>query len=197
MIQKISTTPNPILRNISQPIKEIDQKTRHIIRDVEETLTGGDHPRGVGLSAVQIGKPIRMFCIYLPQSGDPDDEKSKLILSTFLNPEIIKVSKDKTLYKLSNGSHQPPATSPQKPVLEGCLSIPGIWGPVWRQEWITLKWQMVNGKWQMVKFAEFPARVIQHELDHLNGILFTDHSLRDKLPIYESRNDKLVEVEII
>ena len=207
----------------------LDKKNLAIVKDIQDTLSGSDHPRGVGLSGVQIGKTIRVFCMYLPKSGDPDDEKSQPILSTFINPEIVEVSKDKSL-----------GPKKEKPILEGCLSIPGIWGPVHRYEWVTLKWQNLTPSSQKRgardKFAQpsrtrhsawptlhkvknfqdisldgkrisvasvthtfhaFPARVIQHELDHLNGILFTDHSLREKLPIYESRDERLVEIEII
>jgi len=228
-VSKIITTPNPILRKISKPVVNLDKKNLAIVRDIQDTLSGSDHPRGVGLSGVQIGKTIRVFCVYLPKSGDPDDEKSQPILSTFINPEVVEVSKDKTL-----------GPKKEKPILEGCLSIPGIWGPVWRHSWIRLRYTPFLSKnaggegdkfslaatarpkaWQNDQrqnpmrakpsaakkisvakptekiFSAFPARVIQHELDHLNGILFTDHSLRDKLPIYESRDNGLVEVEII
>lgn len=205
---KIITTPNPILREVSKPIRKLDKKTLKIIRDVQETLTGGENPKGVGLSAVQIGKPIRAFATYLPPSGNPDDEKQKPILKTFINPEIIETSKEKTLgeiitrKKLSDGKPYPKIENENaKPVLEGCLSIPGIWGPVHRHTWIKLKYFTLDAKRLTLterseRYTDFPARVIQHELDHLNGILFTDHSLSDHLPLYESRNEELVKIDL-
>jgi peptide deformylase len=196
---KIITTPNPLLRQVSTPINKLDKKTLKIIHNVQETLKTEESPRGVGLSAVQIAKPIRAFCTHIPPSGDPNDEKQKPVISTFINPQIIKVSKQKTLGPKKN----------DKPILEGCLSIPGIWGPVWRHKWIKLKYYTLDVypersrraksytlRERSKRFSDFPARVIQHEIDHLNGILFTDHSLREKLPFYESKDEELVEIVI-
>jgi peptide deformylase len=185
-ITKIITTPNPFLRQVSTPINKLDKKTLKIIREVQETLKAGENPRGVGLSAVQIAKLIRIFCTYLPPSGDPDDKNQRPVIKTYINPEILETSKAKTL-----------GLNKEKPILEGCLSIPGIWGPVWRHKWVKLKCQMENGKWQTKKFKDFPARVVQHEIDHLNGVLFTDHSLRDKLPLYESKDEELSEIKLL
>ena len=85
--------------------------------------------------------------------------------------------------------------NPQKPILEGCLSIPRIYGPVYRHQWVKLKYKYTSGvylvKTTVVKFTHFEARVVQHELDHLNGILFPDRSLKDNLPLYQEINDKL------
>lgn len=184
-ISKIITTPNPILRQTSKPIASLDKKTLKTIQSLQKTLKNGDSPRGVGLSAVQIGKPIRALCTYISPSGNPLDKKQKPILKTYLNPEILKASKEKTL-----------GPSKEKPILEGCLSLPGIWGPVWRHKWIKIKFQMENGKWKTENLEGFPARVVQHEIDHLNGILFSDHSVKEKLPLYESKDEELVEIKL-
>lgn len=181
---KIITAPNPILKKISKPVKNIDKKTQDIIKDIKDTLVNGETPKGVGLSGVQIGKLVRVFATYIPKSGNPDDNASPQ-LKIFVNPEILRESKEKTL-----------GPNPDKPILEGCLSIPGIWGSVWRKKWVKLKYQMENGKWTTKKITGFPARVIQHELDHLNGILFTQHSLEDDLPLYKSQGDELVQISI-
>lgn len=181
---KLVTSPNPVLREKSQSISKLDKKTLSLIKQVEATLRNRESPRGVGLSAVQIGKPVRIFSILLPTSGKPDD-KAEPVLKTFINPEIVKVSKEKTF-----GPNQ------EKPILEGCLSIPSIWGPVKRHKWLKLRYQTENGTWKMEKFKDFPARVIQHELDHLNGILFADHSVVSNLPLYESRGEELVQISM-
>lgn len=182
---KIITVPDPILRKISELIEKIDKKTLKIIRDLESTLESSESPKGVGLSGVQIGKPIRVFCTYLPPSGNPSHQEEKPIIKTYINPEITKTSKEKTI-----------GPDKKKPILEGCLSIPNIWGPVWRHKWVRLKWQTKEGRWQKAKFQHFESRVIQHELDHLNGILFTDFSLKDNLPLYEYQEEKLVEISL-
>ncbi len=181
---KIITVPDPILRKISAPIEKLNKKVNSIIDDVESTLHKGNNPRGVGLSAVQIGKPIRVFSTLLPTSGNPDDDQESVI-STYVNPEITNASKKLTL-----------GPSKRRPYLEGCLSIPKIWGPIWRHAWIKFKWQDKQLNWKEKKFLDFEARVLQHELDHLNGILFTDHSIKHNLPLYEERNNKLHEIEL-
>jgi peptide deformylase len=102
--------------------------------------------KGVGLAAPQIGKNIRMCICTIDQK--------KLI--TLCNPEIIKSSKETITDE------------------EGCLSLPGIWGDVIRPKEIQIKYQDVNGKEKNLKFSDLNARIILHELDHLNGILFLD-----------------------
>jgi peptide deformylase len=212
-MSKIITVPNPMLREISKPIKSLDKKTLQLISDLESTLSQGESPKspkGIGLSGVQIAKPLRVFCTYLPPSGDPNDEKQKPIIKTFINPEIVKSSKKKTLgEKEIKGQKLNVNDKHNRPILEGCLSIPGIWGPVWRHQWVKLRYftLKVNPEHSRKantytlsehseRFSSFPARVIQHELDHLNGILFTDYSLKDNLPLYESRGEKLEEISL-
>lgn len=181
---KIITVPNPILRKISQPVDISSKKSRRIIKEMETFLSAEKNPKGVGLSAIQIGKPLNVFCLYLPKSGNPQ-EKESYRLTSFINPQIIKVSKNKTLGPDKN-----------KPLLEGCLSIPDIWGPVWRHHWITIKWQDKTGTLNQTTFSAFEARIIQHEYDHLRGILFTDYSLRDRLPLYEAEGEKLRQLSL-
>ncbi len=185
---KIFTAPNPLLRQISKPVIKLDKKALAVIRHLSAIL-GGGKPRGVGLSAIQIGKPLRIFCLYLPSSGNPDDEE-KPILQRFIIHEILETSNALTL-----GPNQ------EKPLLEGCLSLPGVWGPVRRHEWVDVKYFTLNPKSYTLserseRLSGFPARVFQHELDHLNGILFTDHSLKDNLPLYENQAENLVEISL-
>src|SRR3990172_3758999 len=198
MTLPIVTVPNRVLREKSTLVKTVDKKIVRLIVDMAETLMKKTDPAGVGLSAVQVGKLWRLFVTYLPDDDQlnryPTDA-DRLVSKVFLNPEIVESAGPKTL-----------GPNPDKPWLEGCLSIPGIYGPVWRAESITLKYQSLDlnaNKQRPIpyslfpitsSFSHFPARVIQHEIDHLNGVLFTDHSVRDKLPIYEEKNGKLVEV---
>jgi len=187
-MKKILTVPNPILRQTSKTIQSIDRKTQRLIKDLGDTLQSRS-PRGVGLSAVQIGKTLRVFAILLPPSGDPED-KEKPILQIIINPEIIEASPELTL-----------GPNKEKPTLEGCLSIPGFWGPVYRHRWVTVKYSTLIPKPYALRkrsetLIDFPSRVFQHELDHLNGILFTDRSVKDNLPIYEAKGEKLEEVSL-
>lgn len=180
---KIVTAPNEVLKTVSKPVEYIDKKVRKIIKEMETSLSEGKDFAGIGLSAVQIGKPLRILTTFLPPSGNPDDETQKPQIQTFINPEITEFSKDQTI-----------GPDKKKPILEGCLSVPGIWGPINRRKWIKVKWQTPAGEWKQEKFKNFPARVIQHEMDHLNGILFIDRSLKDKMPLYELNKEKLEEI---
>lgn len=165
MVQFV-TVPNPLLRQKSKPARQIDGRTQRLIKDLKKALVQAKDPPGVGLSAVQINQPVRIFLAR-------KDIKSKP--RVFINPEIDWQSK-----KLANN-------------LEGCLSVPGYHGLVQRHEAIKLHWQMANGGWRTEKFSGFLATVIQHELDHLNGILFIDRVLAQGNKIYRIEKDKLVE----
>ena len=189
---KIIAVPDKRLRLVSQPIKLGEKKILKFVSELNEALTKKTDPPGIGLSAIQVGKPWRIFSTFLPQTTGTDRPapQKRAVLTTYLNPQIVKASK-----KLTLGPNK------KKPILEGCLSIPGIYGPVNRHQWVKLKWQMANGKWQMAngkwqmeKFSAFAARVIQHEMDHLNGILFIERSIKQKLPLYEEQDDELTKI---
>ena len=174
----ILTIPSPILRRKSVAVKAVDKKILKFIANLEETLVQKKRPKGVGLSAPQVGKLWRIFLTYLPKGKNP-------AIQVFINPQIIAVAKKLTL-----------GPNPKKPILEGCLSIPGIYGPVWRHQWLKLQWLEPSGQTLVAKFSAFPARVIQHELDPLDGILFTDRAVTDKLPLYQEKADQLVPISL-
>jgi peptide deformylase len=114
-----------------------------------------------------------------------DDPLSRV----FINPKIIDRS-DKLVTGINSRS----------PDLEGCLSIPHLYGPVLRHEWTTFTFQTLDRDnqltdWHTETFYDFAARVMQHELDHLDGILFTDHILEQGQPLYQQIGEELVEVE--
>ena len=189
---KIITTPNPILKRKSKKITKIDKKVIKFIKNLEDTLLKKKDPPGIGLSAPQVGKNWSVFSVQLPQeniSGRKDLKDHQLILKTYLNPQIITASKKLTL-----------SGTKAKPFLEGCLSIPLIYAPVYRHEWIKLKYSTINDLRSTIqkteKFSGFKARVIQHELDHLDGILFTDRSIKQKLPLYKEEQEKLVKINL-
>ena len=197
MKRPILCVPNPILRAKSFPVdpkKDIGLIKKYII-DLEETLSKKDKPKGVGLSMPQIGKNVQIFSILLPLSMNvpnsgrpPKDEKDELeeepILATYLNPVIVETSQEFTF-----------GPDPKEPILEGCLSIPAIYGPVPRFTWIRLSYLTPKFETQENTFYGFFGRVIQHEFDHLEGILFTDYILKYKLPLYEMHGKTMKEID--
>ncbi len=146
MILKIQKGKNnPILRKKSQPIKKIDEKVLKLAKGMIETISKSKR-NGIGLSACQVSKNIRMFVII--------KELSKKQI--FINPEIIKISKKTNI------------------VEEGCLSMPNVYLPIKRAVSLKLKALDQKGKEFKLKTKDLLARIIQHEIDHLNGILITD-----------------------
>lgn len=197
---KIITIPDPRLRETSKKIMAITPQVTAFIKALNLTLEGKKDPPGVGLSAIQVGKPLRIFSTFLPHGNvkrRADLNRKKLIITTFINPEIVAVSRKRVLA-------DPPYARRAKrhaPILEGCLSIPGLYGPVWRHEWVDLRYYDLQAtshalRERRERFSDFTARVIQHEMDHLNGVLFVDRSIKDKLPIYEERNGKMVQISL-
>jgi peptide deformylase len=181
---KIVTVPHSALRAISQEVTDLDSGLINWIQDMETTLQNKTNPQGVGLSGPQVNHNLRVFCTFLQQGDQPPK------IRTYINPRITKASDTLTL-----------GPNPEKPILEGCLSIPHIWGPVRRHKWVQLEYFILNPQntdliRQKKRFESFPARVIQHELDHLNGILFTDHSLTQHLPVYQDKGGELSPIHL-
>lgn len=176
--------PNQHLRKKTHEVTELDDKVNLFIEQLKDTLDKKRNPRGVGLSAPQVDNSFSIFVTLLPPENNPEAEP---IMRTFVNPQIVKTSAGKTFGENS-----------KEPLLEGCLSIPHIWGPVPRFEWVEMEFQvpkdgqLVNKK---EKFVDFTARVMQHELDHLQGILFTDYTLEYELPLYDDSSGKFKEID--
>ncbi len=182
----IITVPHPTLRQVALPIAEVDKKVLQLLEELEVTLASQRRPRGVGLAAPQIDISKRFFATLLPVTNEEDAPTQSRI---FINPEITDHSEELVL-----------GTDPEDPVLEGCLSIPGLYGPVPRWGEIQVRYyEVVNGELleKRSTFSDFPARVFQHEIDHLDGILFTDYSLKYDLPIYKENkvNHKMEEID--
>ena len=166
---KIITVPDPRLRTKSKAIA-FDKKTAQLIKELRETLVTKEGTKGVGLSAVQIGVLQRVFVAF--------SNKSKKML-VFVNPEIIWYSKRETK-----------GTPESRNKYEGCLSVPGIWGIVKRSYTIKVKYQTETGRALVRKFSGLTATIIQHEYDHLNGILFVDRALEQKNELYQLETDE-------
>jgi peptide deformylase len=183
---KIIHVPHPSLRQITPVITAPSVQLRKKIAELSQTLEKTTNPKGVGLAAPQVNWAGRVF---VTRVNLDNQEKGPEEPHHFINPSIVDHSAQHTL-----------GPDPEQPVLEGCLSIPGIYGPVPRWEWITLEYQILENDKLITKkdtFEEYAARVMQHELDHLNGILFIDHSLEYKLPVYreEKRSKDLILID--
>jgi len=174
MVRKIVTAEEKTLREPSQPIGNIDKKIKDLAQDLIDTLVIQKDPEGIGLAGPQIGKNLKIFAM-----RDGKD------LRVIINPKILKVVKK-------------PKDSKKPAILEGCLSIPHYYGPVDRALKITIEYQTLDGITKVESFTGLPAQIVQHEIDHLNGVLFVDHILsqKKKLYLHDSKNDDWEEVEI-
>ena len=147
-VRKILTEPNPILRQKSQPIDKVDDLTRKLMDDMLETMYLAP---GIGLAAIQIGVPKRI--IVLDISKDPEKKEPMY----FVNPVIVSISKNNITYE------------------EGCLSVPGQFAEIDRPDRCHVKYLDYNGNYKELKSEGLLATCIQHEIDHLEGILFIDY----------------------
>jgi peptide deformylase len=181
---KIISAPHPTLRRVANPVEKFDKRLLKLLERLKKQLLLEKDPEGVGLAAPQVNKSWQIFV--MRKFGRSEQETQKDLINAFINPVIKNHSQKKTLFKESEH-------------FEGCLSVPKIYGPVPRWEWLTIKYQSFNDRGQIEvreeKYSGFLARVIQHEYDHLQGILFTDHLLKNDLPAYVTQDDKWVEIE--
>ena len=154
-ILKIYETPdgNEMLRQISKPVEAVTDEHRALIADMFDTMY--DAP-GIGLAAVQVGHPVRILVIDLQE---PEEEGGEPVKDpkVFINPEILETSETDI------------------PYTEGCLSIPEQFADVMRPDRIKAKWLDEDGKEHVEEIDGLLAVCLQHEMDHLEGVLFIDH----------------------
>ena len=189
---KIITIPHPTLRKTAQAITKVDEQLIKFTTELEKTLNQSRNPRGVGLAAPQVDKLWRIFTASLSFNedlGQPGNRYEGKI-HHFINPVISRACKRKKVL----------GVNPTDPDLEGCLSIPGLYGPIPRHRWVELEFQTLEDgslRDHKKRFDGFNARIMQHELDHLDGILFTDYSLEKKLPVYRYSDDgkRMMEID--
>ena len=155
-ILRIFETPDPMLRQISTPVEKVDDQLRALIADMFETMY--DAP-GIGLAAVQVGVPKCLLVMDLQEPENPDDPESPPVKEprVFINPEI-----------LTHSDHEVPYT-------EGCLSVPDQYAEVMRPDKIRARWLDEQGKQHEEDLDGLLAICLQHEMDHLEGVLFIDH----------------------
>jgi len=176
---KIVHAPNPILFQKTKEVKKIDKKIKKLIEEMKQTLLAQNNPPGVGLAANQVGVDLSLFIIK-PTKKSP--------ISVFINPKILKVEE---------GKEEERKKKEKKIKLEGCLSVPKIWSNVQRPTKVLLEYQTDDESFEKKQawFSGFEAVIIQHEVDHLNGTLFTQRALAQNQPLYEEKEGKLVRIE--
>jgi peptide deformylase len=161
-IREIITVPNPLLKQRSKPVEGVDDALRTLMDDMLETMYEAP---GIGLAAIQIAEPVRVIVMDIgPREADENGERDpeKREPRYFVNPEILESSEEKLPYE------------------EGCLSVPDIYDEVERPARVKLRYLNYQGE-QVEEWAEgLYAVCIQHEMDHLNGVLFIDHLSRLK-----------------
>jgi len=152
-IRPILETPDPRLRTKSTPVETVDDELRLLIADMFETMYAAP---GIGLAAIQIGVPQRVLVIDLQED---EDEEGRLIKQprVFINPELFDPSEERSLYN------------------EGCLSVPDQYAEVERPAAIHARWLDESGEKHEARLEGLLATCLQHEMDHLEGILFIDH----------------------
>jgi peptide deformylase len=148
-----------------RPARKVQAAEAEVLRQLYADMLEAVHEKGVGLAAPQVGQGIRMFI-----AMDPDSKE----FHPYLNPQILSVSNKKVV-----GS-------------EGCLSIPGFYANVERHVELVLRWQDLDFKQQEGRFIDYHARIIQHENDHLNGVLLFDRAVDGMHP--EEKDEKDEEV---
>jgi len=152
-IRPILTVPNPILKKVSQPVEKVTDETRKLMDDMVESMYAAN---GIGLAAVQIGEPVNVIVMDLARDGEKPNVKY------FVNPEILE------------------DVDALKPYEEGCLSVPDVFDTVERPERVHITYLDYNGE-RVTEWAEgLYAVCIQHEMDHLMGIVFIDYLSRLK-----------------
>ncbi|MFT4091122.1 MAG: peptide deformylase [Asticcacaulis sp.] len=156
-IREIITVPNPLLKQVSKPVEGgVTDELRALMDDMLETMY--DAP-GIGLAAIQIGEPVRVIVMDLQEKpeGAPEDAEGEKNPRFFVNPEIVWSSEDLSSYD------------------EGCLSVPEVYDEVKRPAKVRIKYLNYQGQEVEEEADGLFATCIQHEMDHLNGILFIDH----------------------
>jgi peptide deformylase len=162
MILPVTVYGDPLLRKVSKPIDKNFERLHELIENMYETMY---HSDGVGLAAPQVGLSLRLFIADATPVATKEEPELADFKKIFINPEILSTSGKPWSFE------------------EGCLSLPNIHEEVIRDEEVVIKYVDENWVEKTEKYNGYPARIIQHEYDHLEGILFVDHisQLRKRL----------------
>lgn len=157
-LRNIVTLPDPVLKRKAHAVTQFDKALHTLINDMVETMREAP---GVGLAAPQIGLLEQIMVIeYFEKPEEEENEDAPKKVWAVINPEIVKVSEETLMG------------------VEGCLSIPGLLGEVERYAEVHVKALNRHGQPMKVKAKGWLARIFQHEIDHLNGVLFTERAVR-------------------
>jgi len=171
-LRKIVTLPDPVLKRKARTVTKFDKDLQTLLDDMVETMREAP---GVGLAAPQIGLSDRIIVIeYYEREEDEENEDVPKKVWTVINPEIIKSSEETRMG------------------VEGCLSIPGLVGEVERHAEVQVKGMNRHGKPMKIKARGWLARIFQHEIDHLNGVLFTERATHVWRPSQEVEQEQEV-----
>ena len=162
-IKTILTEPNTLLRQVSQPVEQVGESEKELMNDMLETMYAA---KGIGLAAIQIGVPKRIIVM------DLSKEENKKLPMYFVNPVITKKNNEKTTYE------------------EGCLSVPNQFAEIDRSSKCEVEYLDYNGNKQNLQAESLLATCIQHEIDHLEGILFIDYLSKLKTAIIVKKLSK-------
>jgi len=171
------TVPHPALIRATKPVPTVDRKIQGIVKEMTRVLESCKDPEGVGLAATQVGLSLRLFITKpYPQSK----------VRAYINPRILKAAE---------------TTTRRKNALEGCLSVTNTWSNIERPKWVLLEYQDLAGQIKTEKFMGWEAQIIQHEMDHLQGVLFTHRAMEQDKYLYRiEKNGKgkeeLVPIEL-
>ncbi|HEV2504864.1 peptide deformylase [Mesorhizobium sp. UC22_110] len=163
-IKPLIILPDPVLRQVSKPVERIDEPLLKLADDMLETMY--DAP-GIGLAAIQIGEPLRMLVIDLAKEGEPPAPH------VFINPDVLESGSERSVYE------------------EGCLSIPDYYAEVERPATVRVRYLDRDGRLQEIEADGLMATCLQHEIDHLNGVLFIDHISKLKRDMVVKKFKKL------
>lgn len=176
---KIVHAPHSILTKKVEPVKKVNKKIQELVYDMEETLIQQLDPQGVGLAAPQVNINLAIFII---------KPTLKATTQVFINPHIVE-------FQNAKAESTKPSDEDEGIKLEGCLSIPHIWGPVTRNTRVLLEYQDLSGEKHSEWFSGFKSVIIQHEMDHLQGVLFTERVLEQKGKLYQEKDGELEKIE--
>lgn len=163
-IKPLIILPDPVLRQVSKPVERIDEPLLRLADDMLETMY--DAP-GIGLAAIQVGEPLRMLVIDLAKEGEPPAPH------VFINPDVLESGSERSVYE------------------EGCLSIPDYYAEVERPATVRVRYLDRDGRLQEIQAEGLMATCLQHEIDHLNGVLFIDHISKLKRDMVVKKFKKL------
>ncbi|NJP05711.1 MAG: peptide deformylase [Chloroflexaceae bacterium] len=181
ILQMDDPEDNKILKTPCRRIKLPDRELKYVVADMLETM---HHADGVGLAAPQIGLSIALTVIWLPPVCEKQEDGSEIEVApaqdlAFINPQIVKKSQNTIMRQ------------------EGCLSLPNWYGDVPRATWVTIEYQEPNGKTRRLrKIDGLLGWVIQHEIDHLNGILFTER-MPDPSTLHYISDEEMAEASAV